>query len=106
MKIKTALTSKNFMELLSSTGNIYKTTVIIAKRAKQISLKTQEELKDKLAAFPSSTDNVEEAFGNKEHREISECYEKQPKPVIVATEEFLDDRLMYRYAEVETFLKA
>ena len=106
MKIKTVLTPRNFMELVSSTGNIYKTTVIIAKRAKQISLKTKAELNDRLVEFPSPTDNLEEAFDNKEHIEISKFYEKQPKPAIVATEEFLDDKLMYRYAEVETFSEA
>ena len=94
------------MELVSSTGNIYKTTVIIAKRAKQISLKTKAELNERLVEFPAPTDNLEEAFDNKEHIEISKSYEKQPKPAIVATEEFLNDQLMYRYAEVTTSSEA
>ncbi len=99
MKTKTVLTPQSFIELISSTGNIYKTVVIIAKRAKQIALRNKEELNDRLAEFPSHTDNEEEAFDNKEHIEISKFYEKQPKPATVATGEFLDDKLMYRYAD-------
>ncbi|MEM9416789.1 MAG: DNA-directed RNA polymerase subunit omega [Bacteroidota bacterium] len=102
MKTKTAITPRNFIALANPTGNIYESTVIIAKRSKQIALKTKEELNDKLAEFASQVDNLEEVFENKEHIEISKFYEKQPKPAITATEEFLADKLMRRYAEVET----
>jgi len=105
MKQSIALTPRNFVELVKSTGNIYETTVIIAKRAKQIAVKTKEELDAKLAEFISHSDNVEEVFENKEHMEISTSYEKQPKPVIIATEEFLADKMMYRYPEEATSLK-
>ena len=87
------------MELVKPTGNIYETTVIIARRAKQIAVKTKEELDAKLAEFISHSDNAEEIFENKEHIEISKSYEKQPKPVIIATEEFLANKMMYRYPE-------
>ena len=103
MKTKTALTPRNIMALVRPTGNIYATTVIIARRAKQITLRTKEELNDKLAEFVSHADNVEEVFENKEHIEISKFYEKQPKPATIATEEFLADKMMYRYADVEAF---
>ena len=89
------------MTLVNSTGNIYESTVIIARRSKQIALETKEELNDKLAEFASQADNLEEVFENKEHIEISKFYEKQPKPAITATGEFLADKLTYRYAEVE-----
>ncbi len=58
MKQSIALTPRNFVELVKSTGNIYETTVIIAKRAKQIAVKTKEELDAKLAEFISHSDNV------------------------------------------------
>jgi DNA-directed RNA polymerase subunit K/omega len=99
MKQSIALTPKNFVELLKPTGNIYETVVIIAKRAKQIVVKTKEELDTKLGEFISHSDNAEEVFENKEHIEISKSYEKQPKPVIIATEEFLTGKMMRHYPE-------
>lgn len=100
MKSKTALTPRNFMELVTPTNNIYETTVIIARRAKQIAFKTKEELNNQLAEFGSAI-YMEEGVENKEHIEISKLYEKRPKPVTIATEEFLADKIMYRYPDVE-----
>ena len=105
MKQNTILIPRNFVELVKPTGNIYETIVIIAKRAKQIAVKTKEELDAKLAEFISHSDNVEEVFENKEHIEISKSYEKQPKPVIIAAEEFLAGKMMYRYPEEAASLK-
>jgi len=101
MKQSIALTPKNFAELVKLTGNIYETTVIISKRAKQISLQTKEELNAKFAEFESRTDNLEEVFENEEHIEISKYYEKQPKPTVIATEEFLAGEIVYRYFDEE-----
>lgn len=97
IKQSVALAPRNFVALVEPTGNIYETTVIIAKRAKQIAVKVKEELDAKLDEFMSHADNVEEVFENKEHIEISKFYEKQPKPAIIATEEFLADKIMYHY---------
>ncbi len=101
MKPSTALTPRNFAELAKPTGNIYETTVIIAKRAKQIAVKTKEELNDKFAEFESHTDNLEEVFENEERIEISKYYEKQSKPTVISTEEFLADEIAYRYPDEE-----
>jgi DNA-directed RNA polymerase subunit K/omega len=101
MKQSTALTPKNFVELVKPTGNIYETTVVIAKRAKQIALKIKEELNDRLAEFESQIDNLEEIFENEERIEISKHYEKQPKPAIISTEEFLSGEITYRYPDGE-----
>ena len=101
MKTKTTLTPRNFTDLISATGNLYESTVLIAKRSKQIALKTKEELNDKLAEFAFQADNLEEVFENKEHIEISKFYEKKPKPTTLATEEFLADQLMHRHPDAE-----
>ena len=106
MKTKTTLTPRKFSDLVSATGNLYESTVLIAKRSKQIVLKTKEELNDKLAEFVTQADNLEEVFENKEHIEISKFYEKQPKPTTIATEEFLADKLMYRYADEDAAVEA
>ena len=88
-----ALTPRNFVELVRPTGNIYEATVIISKRAKQIVVKLKAELDAEFADFPAHTDNLEEVFEHKERIEVSEAYEKQPKPATVATEEFLADKV-------------
>lgn len=39
------------------------------------------------------TDRIEEIQENKEQIEISKFYEKLPNPTLIATEEYMDDRL-------------
>ena len=80
----------------TKTGNIYESIYVISKRSKQIAVKDKEELNAKLAEFASTVDNLEEIFENREQIEISRFYEKQPKSTIVAIEEFLDDKVMFR----------
>jgi len=62
----------------------------------------KEELTTKLQEFASSTDNLEEIFENREQIEISKFYEKLPKPVAMAMQELLDDKIYIRkYEEKE-----
>ena len=96
MKIKPSLNTRDYQELTSKTGNIYKSVNIIGKRAKQISAVQKEELNSKLAEFASDVDNLEEIFENREQIEISRYYERLPKPTTVATEELLNDELIFR----------
>lgn len=77
-------------------GNIYEAVAIIGKRANQISLEMKDELNKKLQEFASYSDNLEEIFENREQIEISKYYERMPKPVLIATQEFLDDQLYFR----------
>ncbi len=88
--------TRKLSELEEGSGNIYKTVNIIARRANQISAELKVELNKKLADFSSPTDNMEETFENREQIEISRYYERLPKPVIIATEEFLDNELYFR----------
>lgn len=77
-------------------GNIYETTMIIAKRANQISVEIKEELSRKLEEFASYTDNLEEVFENREQIEISKYYERMPKPTGIALQEYVDKKVYYR----------
>lgn len=87
--------TRTFSELDAPTENIYESVVVISRRANQISKTTKEELTSKLAEFAGTTDNLEETFENREQIEISRHYERQPKAVLVATEEFLDNELEF-----------
>ena len=82
--------------LSKSTENIFESLVIIGKRARQISSIQKEELNGKLAEFASTVDNLEEIFENREQIEISKFYERMPKPTTTATEEFLNDEVIFR----------
>ena len=88
--------TRKLVDLDKETGNIYESINIIARRANQISTELKTELNRKLADFSSPTDTMEETFENREQIEISRYYERLPKPVIIATEEFLDDEVYYR----------
>jgi Skp family chaperone for outer membrane proteins len=71
----------------------------MSKRSNQISADLKEELNQKLQEFASTTDNLEEIFENREQIEISKFYEKMPKPVAMAMDQFLEDGIIIRRAE-------
>lgn len=88
--------TRNIMDLSRETGNIYESVAIIAKRANQISLQIKDDLSKKLAEFASYNDSLEEVFENREQIEISRYYEKLPKPTLLATQEFVEDKIYWR----------
>ncbi len=88
--------TRNIMDLCDGTGNIYESVAIIGKRANQISADIKNELSKKLQEFASVSDNLDEVFENREQIEISRFYEKLPKPSLIATQEFVEDKVYYR----------
>ena len=96
MAIQAAITTRDTDELAAKTGNVYKSIAVISKRARQLSSNLKEELSSKLAEFASTVDNLEEVFENREQIEISKFYERMPKPTATATEEFIEDKVMWR----------
>lgn len=82
-------------------GNLYEAISIISKRANQLNMEVKRELQSKLEEFAVSSDTIEEVHENKEQIEISKFYEKLPNPALLATEEFLLNRLSYRFAEIQ-----
>ncbi|MFV0346572.1 MAG: DNA-directed RNA polymerase subunit omega [Bacteroidales bacterium] len=95
-KADSTTVSRNVSDLERETGNIYETISILAKRADQISADMKEELIQKLQDFASATDNLEEVFENREQIEISKFYERLPKPVLIAFQEFMDNDIYFR----------
>ena len=88
--------TRDLVELAEPTGNIYETVCIISKRSNQIAAEMRHDLEKKLQEFASLNDTLEEVSENREQIEISRYYERLPKPVIIATEEFLDHELVYK----------
>lgn len=95
MIVNPSIHTRNMEEIAKKTGSSYKSVAIISKRARQISANLKEELNSKLAEFASTVDNLEEIFENREQIEISKFYERMPKPTILATEEFINDEVMF-----------
>ena len=95
--------TKSLADIKAKTGNIYESIAIIAKRANQINISIKEELHSKLDEFASHTDSLEEIHENKEQIEISRAYERMPNPAILATQEFMEDKVYHRSADNELF---
>ncbi len=95
--------TKDLNEIKSKTGNVYESISIIARRASQINISLKEELHTKLEEFASHTDSLEEIHENKEQIEISKAYEKMPNPALLATQEFMEDKVYFRKNEEDLF---
>ena len=94
---------KKLSDLKDKTGNVYESIAIIAKRANQINITIKEELHNKLEEFASHTESLEEIHENKEQIEISRAYERMPNPALLATAEFLDDKVYFRRNDEDLF---
>lgn len=99
--VPASIITRNVADFAKETGNVYESIAIISKRANQISVKIKEELNSKLAEFATTVDNLEEVFENREQIEISKYYERMPKPTILAVEEFLEGKVMFRMPDAE-----
>ncbi len=88
--------TRDMIELSQDTGNVYETVCIIAKRSNQIASEMKHDLEKKLQEFASLNDNLEEISENREQIEISRYYEKLPKPVLIATQEYVEHKINFR----------
>jgi DNA-directed RNA polymerase subunit K/omega len=79
--------ARDLRKLEKGTDNIYESIAIISKRANQIGAQLKEELHAKLDEFNNDSDSMH--------------YERIPKPTLIATEEFLDDKIHFRNPEKE-----
>ncbi|KIC89392.1 MULTISPECIES: DNA-directed RNA polymerase subunit omega [unclassified Flavihumibacter] len=95
--------AKNLLEIKGKTGNLYESIAVIAKRANQINIALKEELHNKLEEFATHTDSLEEIHENKEQIEISRAYERMPNPALLATQEFMEEKIYYRKNEDKLF---
>lgn len=90
---------RDVLELVEKTGNIYESIAIVGKRSRQISSDLKWEIQRKLEEFAVHTDTIEEVQENKEQIEISKFYERLPNTAIIATQEFMQDEIQWRYVE-------
>ena len=100
-KVPVNTITRDVKDLAAPTGNLYESVVILYKRANQISMAEKKELTKKLEEFRNDHDTMDEVFENKEQIEISQYYERQPKPDLIAISEFENGDLFYRKAQSE-----
>lgn len=93
--LQTEAIPRDMKRIKAYTGNIYKSIAIIGQRAREVAKEERDELHEKLEEFAPASDNLEEVFENKEQIEISQYYERMPKPSIVAAEEFLNGEVKF-----------
>lgn len=95
--------TRNLDDIKAKTGNLYESIAIIGKRSSQINISLKEELHNKLEEFASHTDSLEEIHENKEQIEISKAYERMPNPALLATTEFMEDKVYFRRNDEDLF---
>ncbi len=101
--VASVVETKSLIDIKGKTGNLYESIAVIAKRANQINIAIKDELHTKLEEFATHTDSLEEVHENKEQIEISRAYEKMPNAAILATQEFMEDKIYYRKNEDDLF---
>ena len=101
---KTTVT-RDLNQLTEKVGNVYETVAIISKHANQISNTLKRELDTKLQDFAMPQDALDDAFENREQIESSRSYEVMPKPTLIATQELLDDQLVFNVGSKDDQLK-
>ncbi|MDD4608893.1 MAG: DNA-directed RNA polymerase subunit omega [Bacteroidaceae bacterium] len=100
----TTTITRNMMEICADTMNIYETVSIIGKRSNQVAAEIKTDLSKKLQEFASYSDSLEEVFENREQIEISRFYEKLPKSTLIATQEYIENKVYYRNPAKEDVL--
>ncbi len=95
-KVTNTTITRNTALFSKMTDNIYETVAMLTKRANQISIEEKRELHKKIEEFASTNDAMDEYYENREQIEVVRRFEKMPKPALIATEEYLDDKLYYR----------
>ena len=96
--LKTTITTQDLNVITKNTDNIYKSVSIIAKRAKQITRDSNDDLKKKLAEF-SMNEELEDYSYSKEHILLVKAYEKNPNSFLLSLEEFLGNKITYNTKE-------
>ncbi|MBX3102028.1 MAG: RNA polymerase Rpb6 [Bacteroidetes bacterium] len=87
--------SVDVLDLTRGTNNVYKSLSIIGQRANQLAVQIKQELSGKLAEFGPPGDGLEEIVENAEQIEIARYYEAQPKPSLLALDEFLKGEVFF-----------
>lgn len=94
--------TRDVVDIDAQTGNLYRSIVVLSKRANQLGVNIKEELHAKLKEFETVTDSLEEIYENREQIEISKHYERQAKPGAIAIKELMEGSLFQHDRQIKS----
>lgn len=87
-------------EIDSRASNVYEAIVVCAKKARQINNENKIEFNAMVSTIPdNNTDDESEDIDNPAQLNIALEFEKREKAHIQALDEFLEDKVEFRYKE-------
>lgn len=95
-KVASTTITRNTAKFSDMTENIYETVAMLTKRANQIAIEEKKELHKKIDEVSNGNDAMDEYYENREQVEVVRRFERMPKPVLTATEEYLEGDLYCR----------
>lgn len=95
LKVNPYAITRDIVRMDDQTGNIYKTVVVLSKRANQIASDLKEEFHEKSQEFVSATDNLEEFNENLGQIELAKYFEQLPKPTLLAVNEYENKQIYF-----------
>ncbi len=99
LKVNPYAITRDIVNFDEQTGNIYKTVVVLSKRANQIAANLKEELHERSQEFMSSTDNLEEYHENLGQIELAKYFEQLPKPTLLSINEYENKQIYFNDVE-------
>jgi hypothetical protein len=82
--------------LAKSSGNLFESVAVLAKRSRQISRATKSELDDKLAYFEGFEQELEDPRFQEEQARVSLEYEVKPEATESAIDEMVGGEIFHR----------
>lgn len=99
----------NLKKLEEKVENIYEAVIVLAKRAQQINEEMKIEfnqqleiIKSKISSIYADDPDSMETYINPDQLNIAKEFEKRPKPTEISIEELLNDKIEYRYKDVDS----
>ena len=103
LKVNPYAITRDIVQMDDQTGNIYKTVVVLSKRANQIASDLKEEFHERSQEFVSASDNLEEYHENLGQIELAKYFEQLPKPTLLAINEYQNKEIYFN--DVESSVK-
>ena len=96
LKIDLFAKTKDIRKYDKETGNLYKSIVIMSKRADQIAAELKQEFQENSHLQAPQDRSGEEVYENREQIELSRMYEQLPKPTQLALHEFEEGQIYFK----------
>ncbi len=86
----------NIREIEKRAKNLYEAVIVVAKRARQINIDINEQIKSHLGNIEIDEDNSEDVI---DRESIISEFDRKAKPTTLAIEEMLEDKLKVNYID-------